>query len=42
VTELLRALPAQGIMLGKVTQLETFAHRADIERKVVQGLRSQK
>ncbi len=41
-TELLRALPAQGIMQWKVTQLETFAHRADIEKKVVQGLRSQK
>jgi hypothetical protein len=42
VTELLRALPAQGIMQWKVTQLETFAHRADIERKTVQGLRTQK
>jgi len=42
VSELLRALPAQGIMQWKVTQLETFAHRADIEKKVVQGLRSQK
>jgi hypothetical protein len=35
VSELLRALPAQGIMQCKVTQLETFAHRADIEKKVV-------
>ncbi|MEI8016327.1 MAG: hypothetical protein WCH20_16015 [Nitrospira sp.] len=42
MTELLRALPAQGIMQWKVTQLEAFAHRADIEKKVVQGLRSQK
>ncbi|TKB53612.1 MAG: hypothetical protein E8D50_06835 [Nitrospira sp.] len=42
VTELLRALPAQGIMQWKVTQLETFAHRADIEKKTVQGLRTQK
>ena len=42
VSELLRALPAQGIMQRKVTPLETFAHRADLERKVVQGLRSQK
>jgi Muconolactone delta-isomerase len=42
VTELLRALPAQSIMQWKVTQLETFAHRADIERKTVQGLRTQK
>jgi hypothetical protein len=42
VTELLRALPAQGIIQWKVTQLETFAHRADIEKKTVQGLRTQK
>jgi muconolactone delta-isomerase len=42
VSELLRALPAQGIMQWKVTPLETFAHRAEIERKVVQGLRTQK
>lgn len=42
VTELVRALPAWGIMQWKVTPLETFAHRADIEKKVVQGLRMQK
>jgi hypothetical protein len=42
VSELLRALPTQGIMQWKVTPLETFAHRADIEKKVVQELRSQK
>ena len=42
VTELLRALPAQGIMQWKVTQLETFAQRAEIEKKTVQGLRAQK
>jgi hypothetical protein len=42
VTELVRALPAQGIMQWKVTQLESFAQRADIEKKVVQGLRAQK
>jgi muconolactone delta-isomerase len=42
VSEFLRALPVQGIMQWKVTPLETFAHRADIEKKVVQGLRSQK
>ena len=42
VTELVRALPAWGIMQWKVTPLETFAHRADIEKKVVQGLRAQK
>jgi len=42
VTELVRALPAQGIMQWNVTPLETFAHRADIEKKVMQGLRAQK
>jgi hypothetical protein len=42
VTELVRALPAGGIMQWKVTPLETFAHRADLEKKVVQGLRAQK
>jgi hypothetical protein len=42
VTELVRALPAWGIMQWKVTPLETVAHRADIEKKVVQGLRAQK
>jgi hypothetical protein len=40
MTELLRALPAQGIMQWKVTPLETFTHRAELEKKVVQGLRS--
>ncbi|MCG3776763.1 MAG: hypothetical protein JW395_3625 [Nitrospira sp.] len=29
-------------MQWKVTQLESFAHRADIEKKTVQGLRAQK
>ncbi len=42
VTELVRALPAWGIMQWKVTPLETFAHRADLEKKVVQGLRAEK
>jgi muconolactone delta-isomerase len=42
VNELVRALPAWGIMQWKVTPLETFAHRADIEKKVVRGLRTQK
>ena len=42
VTELVRALPAWGIMQWKVTPLETFAHRADLEKKVVQELRAQK
>jgi hypothetical protein len=42
VTELVRGLPAWGIMQWKVTPLETFAHRAEIEKKVVQGLRAQK
>jgi hypothetical protein len=42
VNELVRALLAWGIMQWKVTPLETFAHRADIEKKLVQGLRTQK
>ena len=42
VTELVRALPASGIMQWKVTPLETFAHRADLEKQVVQGLRAHK
>jgi len=42
VTDLLRALPASGIMQWKVPPLETFAHRADIEKKIVQGLRAQR
>jgi len=42
VIELVGALPAWGIMQWKVTPLETFAHRADLEKKVVQGLRAQK
>ena len=42
VSELVRALPARGIMQWKVTPLETFAHRADLEKQVVQGLRAQK
>jgi hypothetical protein len=42
VTELVRALPAWGVWNWKVTPLESFVHRAEIERKVVQGLRSQK
>lgn len=42
VTELVRALPAWGIMQWKVTPLETFAHRADLEKQVVQGLRAHK
>ena len=42
VTELVRALPAWGIMQWKMTPLETFAHQADLEKKVVQGLRTQK
>lgn len=42
VTELLRALPAQGIVQWTVTPHETFAHRADLEKKVVQDLRAQK
>jgi hypothetical protein len=29
-------------MKWQVTPIETFAHRADIEKKIVQGLRAQK
>jgi hypothetical protein len=42
VTALVHALPAASIMKWQVTPIETFAHRADIEKKVVQGLRAQK
>lgn len=42
VTELVHALPAWGIMQWKMTPLQTFAHRTDFEKKVVQGLRTQK
>ncbi len=42
VTALVRALPAWSIMQWQVTPIETFAHRADIEKKVVQELRAQK
>ena len=42
VTALVGALPASSIMKWQVTPIETFAHRADIEKKTVQGLRAQK
>ena len=42
VTELVYALPAWGVWAWKVTPLDSFAHRADLEKKVVQGLRAQK
>jgi len=42
VTEFVRALPAWGVWNWKVTPLESFAHRADLEKKVVQELRAQK
>ena len=41
VTELVRALPAWGVWGWKVTPLESFANRADLEKKVVQQLRAQ-
>jgi hypothetical protein len=37
-----QALPAWSIMQWQVTPIDTFAHRADVEKKVVQGLRTQK
>ena len=42
VTKLVRALPAWGVWSWKVRPLESFAHRADLEKKVVEGLRSPK
>ena len=42
VVELVYALPAWGVWHWKVTPLDSFAHRADLEKKVVQGLRAQK
>ena len=42
VTALIGALPASSMMKWQVTPIETFAHRADIEKKIVQGLRAQK
>ena len=42
VDEFVRTLPARGIMQWKVTPLETFAHRADMEKKTVQELRTSK
>lgn len=42
VTALIGALPALSVMKWQVTPIETFAHRADIEKKVMQGLREQK
>lgn len=41
VTELVRKLPAWGVWAWKVTPLESFAHRADLEKKAVQELRAQ-
>jgi hypothetical protein len=40
VTELVRALPAWGVWHWKVTPLDSFAHRADVEKKAVQKLRA--
>ncbi len=42
VTALIGALPASSMMKWQVTPIDTFAHRADIEKKVMQGLREQK
>ncbi len=42
VTELVRALPAWGVWEWDVTPLESFAHRAALETKMIQGLRAQK
>jgi hypothetical protein len=42
VTDLVRAIPAWGVWSWKVTPLESFAHRADLEKKVVRQLRAKK
>jgi hypothetical protein len=40
VTDLVRALPAWGVWGWKVKPLESFAHRAALEKKMVQELRT--
>ncbi len=40
VTEIVRMLPAWGVWDWKVTPLESFAHRADLEKKMLQQLRA--
>ena len=40
VTELVRALPAWGVWGWKVTPLESFTHRAELEKQVIKGLSS--
>lgn len=42
VTILVRALPAWGVWDWKVTPLERYDHRADLEKKVVQQIRAVK
>jgi Muconolactone delta-isomerase len=42
VDEFVRTLPAWSIMQWKVIPLETFAHRADMEKKTVKELRTSK
>lgn len=42
VTALIGALPASSMMNWQVIPIDTFAHRAEVEKKVVQGLRAQK
>lgn len=42
VTGLVRALPAWGVWGWTVTPLESFAHRANLEKKMVQQLRAKK
>lgn len=41
VTQLVRALPAWGVWHWQVTPLESFAHRVDLEKEMVQELRTQ-
>ena len=42
VTEMVRGLPAWGVWSWNVMPRETFAHRAALEKRVVQGLRTKK
>jgi hypothetical protein len=42
VNEMVHELPAQDLLRWKITQLEPFSQRADIEKKAVQELRAKK
>jgi hypothetical protein len=42
VTGIVRALPAWGVWDWKVTPLERFSHRAELEKKVVEQIHAAK